>query len=380
MILYAGMFMRAKIAPLRTYNIPTPVIGGVIFALLNWALREYIHFGFDMTLSNYFMIAFFTTIGLSASLQMLKQGGRQVFIFLIAASVLIVCQDAVAIVVSKFVGIHPALGMLAGSITMSGGHGTGAAYATVFEKQFGLTGCMELAMAAATFGLVMGSVIGGPVARRLIQKNGLAPDKDAAGSESGEVTVREDGQITTDVVMRTLMQIAFAMSLGGVFYKWLADAGVQIPSYLCALFVGIAVRNVSDFTGAYKVHLRLCDMVGSVSLSLFLAMSLMSLKLWQLADLAGAMSAILISQVALLLLFAYFITFRVMGRDYTAAVITGGHCGFGLGATANAIANMDAIVTNYGPAPKAFFIVSIVGAFFIDIVNAIVIQAFVSFL
>ena len=176
------------------------------------------------------------------------------------------------------------------------------------------------------------------------------------------------------------MQITIAMSVGEFIYRLLSGAGIQLPTYLCALFVGIFIRNASDMSGLYKVHLRLADTIGSVALSLFLALSLMSLKLWQLADLAGPMSAILLGETVLMGLYAYFVTFRVMGADYTAAVITGGHCGFGMGATPNAIANMDAITANYGPAPRAFFVVSIVGAFFIDIVNAIVIQGFIAIL
>jgi ESS family glutamate:Na+ symporter len=180
--------------------------------------------------------------------------------------------------------------------------------------------------------------------------------------------------------MITIMQFCIAMSVGTVIFKALTRLGIQLPTYLCALFVGIFIRNFSDITRLYKVHLRLVDTIGSVSLSLFLSLALMSLKLWQLADLAGPMALILIVQTIMMAFFAYFVTFRFMGGDYTAAVIAGGHCGFGLGATPNAIANMDAITSNYGPAPRAFFVVSIVGAFFIDIVNAVVIQTFVSFL
>ena len=352
-ILWLGMFLRKRISFLSKYNIPAPVIGGVIFALASWALKDSFSFNFDMLVKDPLMITFFTSIGLAASFKMLKQGGPQVFIFLMIASVLVILQDVLAVALSYATGIHPLLGMLAGSITMSGGHGTGAVYANLFEKQYGLAGGMELAMAAATFGLVMGSILGGPVARRIIERNHLA---------------------------KSLMQITIAMSAGAFIYEELVKIGIQLPTYLCALFVGIFIRNLSDVSGLYKVHLRLADTIGAVALSLFLALSLMSLKLWQLADLAGPMSLILLGETLLMGFYAYFITFNVMRRDYTAAVIAGGHCGFGLGATPNAIANMDAITSNYGPAPRAFFVVSIVGAFFIDIVNAVVIQSFVAFL
>lgn len=386
-ILWLGMFLRRRVNLLSKFNIPAPVIGGVLFALFSWGVKSYFTFDFDMTVKDPLMIAFFTSIGLAASLRMLKQGGPQVFIFLAVASVLVVFQDVVSVVLSKLVGIHPAIGLLAGSITMSGGHGTGAVYAQLFEKQFGLSGCMEVAMAAATFGLVAGSILGGPIARRLIESKQLAsssfdPDKMKYNvpEEDEADTAQPDEPVTASLLMVTIMQFCMAMSVGTVIFKALTSLGIQLPTYLCALFVGIFIRNFSDQTGFYNVHLRLVDTIGSVALSLFLSLALMSLKLWQLADLAGPMALILAVQTVMMALFATFVTFRFMGRDYTAAVIAGGHCGFGLGATPNAIANMDAITSNYGPAPRAFFVVSIVGAFFIDIVNAVVIQTFVSFL
>lgn len=384
-ILWLGMFLRKRIFFLSKYNIPAPVIGGVIFALASWALKDSFSFNFDMVVKDPLMITFFTSIGLAASFKMLKQGGPQVFIFLIVASVLVLLQNVVAVVLSYATGIHPLLGMLAGSITMSGGHGTGAVYAALFEKQYGLVGGMELAMAAATFGLVMGSILGGPVARRLIERNRLSkshlnPDEMTYETVDETLDPASDGPVSASVLMTTLMQITIAMSVGAFIYEELVKVGIQLPTYLCALFVGIFIRNFSDMSGLYKVHLRLADTIGAVALSLFLALSLMSLKLWQLADLAGPMALILFGETLLMGFYAYFVTFNVMRRDYTAAVISGGHCGFGLGATPNAIANMDAITSNYGPAPRAFFVVSIVGAFFIDIVNAIVIQSFVAFL
>ena len=384
-ILWLGMFLRKRIFFLSKYNIPAPVIGGVIFALASWALKDSFSFNFDMVVKDPLMLTFFTSIGLAASFKMLKQGGPQVFIFLIVASVLVLLQNVVAVVLSYATGIHPLLGMLAGSITMSGGHGTGAVYAALFEKQYCLAGGMELAMAAATFGLVMGSILGGPVARRLIERNRLSkshlnPDEMTYETVDDTLDPASDGPVSASVLMTTLMQITIAMSVGAFIYEELVKVGIQLPTYLCALFVGIFIRNFSDMSGLYKVHLRLADTIGAVALSLFLALSLMSLKLWQLADLAGPMALILFGETLLMGFYAYFVTFNVMRRDYTAAVISGGHCGFGLGATPNAIANMDAITSNYGPAPRAFFVVSIVGAFFIDIVNAIVIQSFVAFL
>jgi ESS family glutamate:Na+ symporter len=344
-----------------------------------------IDLAFDMTLKSPLMIAFFTTVGLGASLKLLKKGGPHVFLFLGLAAGLVFMQDVVAVGVSRVMGLHPLLGLLAGSVTMSGGHGTGATFAQTFTADYGLVGAMELAMAAATFGLVMGSIVGGPVARRLIRKCGLRHDdagKGLGGDPADEVRAfpGKAGETTVNDVLSTILQISLAMYFGALAYSWLMAHGVKLPTYLCALFVGIIIRNLADFSGRFRVHLKCVDFIGSVSLSLFLAMALMSLKLWQLMDLAGPMAAILLGETLLVVFYTTYVTFPLMGRDYEAAIMAGGHCGFGMGATPNAVANMEALCSNYGPAPRAFFVVPMVGAFFIDIVNAFVIQGFTAFL
>lgn len=380
-ILWFGLFLRRRISFLKEYNIPAPVIGGVLFALLRWGLLGRLDFTFDMTLQEPLMIAFFTTVGLGASLRLLKRGGPQVLLFLVLAAGLVVLQNVVALAVSKVTGLHPMLGLLAGSVTMSGGHGTGATFAQTFTVDYGLVGAMELAMAAATFGLVAGSIIGGPVARRLIRRNGLRSD-DAGdglgGSAEGDLAGLEAPVKATTVndVLTTILQVSVAMYVGSLAFEQLSGLGIKLPTYLCALFVGILIRNGADFSRAFTIHFKAVDFIGSVSLSLFLAMALMSLKLWQLLELAGPMAAILLAETALVGLYATFVTFPLMGRDYEAAIMSGGHCGFGMGATPNAVANMEALTANYGSAPRAFFVVPMVGAFFIDIVNAFVIQAF----
>ena len=383
-LLLIGGHLCKKISILNQYNIPAPVVGGLIFALANWGMQVYgIGIRFDTTLQDPFMIAFFTTIGMSASLKMLKDGGKQLIVFLVAASVLLVLQNFVAWGLSIATGLDPRLGLLAGSITMSGGHGTGATFAKYFSEEFHLPGAMELAMAAATFGLVSGSLIGGPVARRLILKKHLAlgePGHHPIDKLDEEIMAKDLEPVHDGDVLRTIFQLTFAMSIGAIFYAAFVRMGIKVPTYLFSLFAGIVIRNVAESTAWYRVNGRLVDNIGSVSLSLFLAMALMSLRLWQLVDLAIPMLVILTGQVALMILFAYYVTFNLNGRDYEAAVLAGGHCGFGLGATPNAIANMQAITNKYGPAPKAFFLVSIVGAFFIDIANAVVIQTFVSFM
>lgn len=385
-LLYIGAQLCKRIPLLSKYNIPAPVVGGLIFAFTNWGLQSAeIGLRFDTTLQDPFMIAFFTSIGLGASLKILKEGGKPLVVFLVVASVLLFLQNALAWGLSLATGLNPLLGLLAGSVTMTGGHGTGATFARFFTSEYHLAGAMELAMAAATFGLVSGSLIGGPLARRLIIKNNLKPSAETAAEDLANIREIEKEleeavhePITTENILAAIFQFSFSMGVGAVIYGVFLSMNIKVPTYLFALFAGIAVRNIAEFTKLYKVNARLVDTIGSVSLSLFLSMALMSLRLWELAGLAVPMLVILSGQVALMLVYAYFVTFRFMGGDYEAAVLCGGHCGFGLGATPNAIANMQAISNKYGSAPRAFFIVSIVGAFFIDVVNAAVIQLFVS--
>jgi ESS family glutamate:Na+ symporter len=381
-LLFVGSFIRGKFPVLDKYNIPTPVIGGLLFAFINLGLQQAdIGLRFDTTLQSVFMIAFFTSIGMGASIKLLMEGGSKLITFLVVAAVLLVLQNLVSWGLSVVTGINPLIGLLAGSITMSGGHGTGATFANYFSETFQLYGAMEVAMAAATFGLISGSLLGGPAARYLIMKRNLKPradsDIEVRGAESDFEAIEHQPIAEADV-LRSIFQLALCMSLGGMFYSYFVRIGVKVPTYLFALFVGIVVRNVADYKGWYKLNVRLVEMMGATSLSLFLAMALMTMQLRQLAGMAIPLLVILSGQVALMLLYAMFVTFNFSGRDYDAAVLVGGHCGFGLGATPNAIANMQAIAGKHGPAPRAFFLVSIVGAFFIDIVNAFVIQGFIS--
>jgi ESS family glutamate:Na+ symporter len=275
------------------------------------------------------------------------------------------------------------MGLLAGSITMSGGHGTGATFANYFTEQFHLAGTMEMAMASATFGLIAGSLMGGPTARWLINRHGLKPAERPPSKPDPlgvEIETEKRTPIREGDVIRTIFQFAVCISVGTILYEFAGKYGVKVPTYLFALMTGIVLRNVSDSTGLYKFNVRLAEMMGSTALSIFLSMALMSMKLWELAELAGPMLVILSGQTVLMAVYAIFITFRFNGRDYESAVLVSGHCGFGMGATPNAIANMRAVTGVYGPAPRAFYVTSIVGAFFIDIINALVIQGFVSFL
>ncbi len=383
MLLWVGFRLVERIRFLYKYNIPAPVVGGFLFSLLNLGLRTGgVEITFDTALKDPMMIAFFSTIGFGASVRLLKKGGPAVAVFLLTASILLVLQNLVSWGLSIATGFNPLLGLLAGSITMSGGHGTGATFASYFTEAYGLDGAMEIAMAAATFGLVSGALVGGPVARALITRFNLKarPEDQLEPIEpvTEELHDRMDQPTTTEAMVVSIFQIALAISIGAVFLDFFKDQGIKIPTYLCALFVGIIIRNVADLTGLYRVNMPMIEQLGGVALYLFLAMALMSLQLWQLAGVAGPLLVILLGQVALMVLYAYFVTFNMNGRDYNAAVMAAGHCGFGLGATPNAISNMQAVTIKYGHAPKAFFTISIVGAFFVDIVNSFVIQIFSS--
>ena len=389
-VLFAGYGIRRRIGVLDRFNIPAPVVGGFLFAALALLLRQtgVLAFEFDTTLQSPFMVAFFTSIGLGASLGLLKIGGPQVLLFWLLASILTVLQNAVGWGLASALGVDPLLGLLTGSITMTGGHGTGAAFGKLMEDQYQFTGGVTLAMAAATFGLVSGGLIGGPVGTRLMEKNGLKssgiPEGEAArnlehAALDEEIDTEPVGEgATAYLLLKILTVILVCMWLGGLLSGWLGRF-VTLPGYIGAMIVAAVVRNTADLTGAVKIEQRVVDDLGTIALSLFLTMALMSLKLWELLDLALPMFVILIAQVTMMAAFAYFITFRVMGRDYDAAVMAGGHCGFGLGATPNAVANMRSLEERFGPAPRAFLVLPMVGAFFIDFTNAIVITTFINF-
>jgi glutamate:Na+ symporter, ESS family len=384
-LLFVGYAVRRRLTLLDHYNIPAPVIGGFLFAGMALGLRlgDVLAFNFDTTLQAPMMIAFFTTIGMGASVALLKKGGPQVVLFWALASFMAIVQNGVGLSLAYGMGLHPALGLIGGSITMTGGHGTGAAFGPLVGQQHGVSGALALAMGAATFGLVAGGLLGGPLATALIRRHGLTP----APHTHAPVPVTETlarpvaldaapaGEASSYGLLKTLAVILVAMALGSLLSGWLGQF-ITLPAYIGAMLAAAAIRNLADATGALSIDQRLVDDVGTIALSLFLAMALMSLNLIELLALALPMLAILVAQVALLAAFAWFITFRMMGRDYNAAVMAGGHCGFGLGATPNAVANMESLVEKYGPAPRAFLVVPMVGAFFIDFTNALIITTF----
>ncbi|RON68083.1 sodium/glutamate symporter [Pseudomonas fluorescens] len=381
LVLLLGRGLIARVGFLRNYNIPEPVAGGLVVALVLLMLRTFdIEIRFDTSLQTPLMLAFFATIGLSADFASLKRGGRVVGIFLLAVTGLLVVQNALGIGLAKMLGLDPLMGLLTGSITLAGGHGTGAAWGTVFSEKYGLASASELAIASATFGLVLGGLIGGPVARLLIKRvqvPGCQP-QETPRLPKGFEQPNKERSITPFSFIETLALIAVSLLAGNVLNGLLQGTAFELPTFVCVLFVGVVLRNGLSALGLYQVFEREVSVLGNVSLSLFLAIALMSLKLWDLAALALPIFIILAAQTLVMALFAIFVTFRVMGRNYDAAVLAAGHCGFGLGATPTAIANMQAVTQRFGPSQIAFLVVPMVGAFFIDIINVIVIKLYLS--
>jgi glutamate:Na+ symporter, ESS family len=379
-VLYLGSFVNTRFAFLKNNNIPTPVVGGVLFALVTSILyaRFDTRLYFDMSMKNPMMLMFFTTIGLGADLRMLKQGGSKLLIFALVCVLYLIIQNGLGLLAALSMDLHPLVGLLSASITLSGGHGTGAAYAQKFADVQNLAGAMELALACATFGLIIGGVIGGPIAGRLIKKRALKPaivhtvHTDAAHSSES------DTPISTETLLQTLFYVLLCLIGGRELSTLLSGAAFTLPSFVWCLFIGVAIRNSGLLGPSLSVHRATVEAIGRISLDIFLAMALMSLRLWELLDLAGPLLVLLTIQTLGMAVFASLVTFRVMGSHYDAAIVAGGHCGFGLGATPTAVANMEALTQRFGPSPQAFLIVPLMGAFFIDFLNAIVIQGYLA--
>lgn len=386
--LFVGYALCRWIRPLSRYNIPAPVVGGLLVAVTILIARNFdtTLLTFDTTLQTPLMIAFFTTIGFGASFSLLKVGGPQVVLFFIIATVAAVFQNVLGAGIAILFGLHPLFGVLSGSVTLTGGPATGLAFAPLFEKA-GVTGAATIAVAAAMFGIVSGGLMGGPVATRLIERNKLrkahAPKKEAPvviaeqvvedklTEPKAEAPGGEDKEAY--VLLKSLVVLLIAMWIGSWVSKGFAAIGFIFPAYIGAMFVAAAIRNLDDFTHWFRLSQRTLDDLGHVALSLFLVMALMTLKLWELAGLVLPLFVVLIGQVALIAVFCLWPVFKLMGKDYEAAVMSGGFFGFMMGTTANAMANMKVLVDKYGRAPRAFLVVPMVGAFFIDFTNALII-------
>ncbi len=370
-LLLIGYFVKSKVHFLEKYCIPAPVVGGFLFMFITWAGHSTgaFAFSFTTTLQSFFMLAFFTTVGLGASLSLLKKGGILLVVYWLVAGVVSIIQNTIGVALSAVTGLEPAYALLSSAITMIGGHGAGAAYGSTFEGMGYPAGTL-VGAAAATFGLISSVMVGGPVARRLIEKHDLRPDD----SENFDTSVTEINAATGEAltgldVMKNVTAILVSMALGTLVSGWIGKLiGMDFPTYVGAMFVAMIVRNVNEKTRWYKFDYPLVEGIGDVTLGLYLSMALMTLKLWDLAGLAGPMFIVLACQVLFLVLFAYFVVFRILGKNYDAAVMCAGLLGHGLGATPTAIVNLTAVNERYGMSRRAMMIVPIVGAFLVDII------------
>jgi len=395
LVLFAGYAIRRRIGFLARYNIPAPVIGGLLVATAVTVSRGsgVTLLQLDTALQTPLMIAFFTSIGFGASVSLLRVGGPAVAIFLVASTIMAVAQNALGILLSLALGQHALMGVLAGSVTLTGGPATGLAFAPLFEAA-GVQGAATLAVAAAMVGIVSGGVIGGPIGTFLIEKKGMRPAARRAGGEPPEsvaahvveerlpepaVKAPADEDVEAYGLLKGLVLVLVAMWAGSWISAGFAAANVTLPAYIGAMLAAAALRNLDDVTRRIGISQRIVDDLGNVALSLFLVLALMTLRLWELAGLALPLAVMLASQVAMIAVVCLGPIPRLMGKDYEAAVMSSGFAGFMLGTTANAMANMGALVERYGPAPKAFLVVPMVGAFFIDFTNALIITALLNF-
>lgn len=399
-IMIIGHWLVFKIRFFAEYNIPEPVVGGLLAAVVVFALNSAtgLVLNFNADLQSTCMLMFFASIGLSADFSRLKAGGKPLLIFLLVVVVFIFIQNVIGVLMAMGLGLQPLLGLVAGSISLTGGHGTAAAWGEVLENQYNVIGATTIGLALATFGLVIGGVIGGPVARYLLKKLKQQPsevlnNQTSLQNISGEPrrplvhdTSLEANNLTFDLydqprlinpysAIQTLAMFAGCLAASDIL---VAVTNIELPQFIWALGTGVIIRNVLTYIFNFNMFDRAIDVFGSTALSLFLVMALLNLKLWEIAGLALPVLLILLVQTVVMIAYAAFITFKVMGSNYDASVLAAGHCGFGMGATPTAIANMQAITDRFGPSYKAYLIVPLVGAFFVDLVNAFTLQTFVS--
>jgi ESS family glutamate:Na+ symporter len=387
--LLIGYGLRNAIPILGRYNIPPPVIGGLLVALILLVWRSFgeLPVKFDTTLQSPLMIAFFTTIGFGASLSLLRSGGPQVMVFLLIATVFAIAQNILGIAVAWLFGLNPLFGVLAGSVTLTGGPATGLAFAPLFE-QAGVPAAASVAVAAAMAGIVLGGIVGAPVGTVLVnryglrstgERNSVAPSvsrEPLPDDTSSQVSAEDSAE--TFAVLKNVIFVLVAMWIGSWVSQWFTQLGVTLPAYIGAMLVAAVIRNI--LTGWIGLSTRIIDVIGAVALALFLVLALMTLRLWELAALAMPLVVTILLQVVLVAIAARWIVYWSMGRDYDAAVMSGGFVGFMLGTTANAMAVMSALTERHGPAPRAFLVAPMVGAFFIDFTNAIIITVTVNIL
>ncbi len=382
LVFLLGLVLKQRIRVLERLNIPSAVLGGLLFAVLNLFLHHYLlRIQFNTALQPLCMVLFFTSIGTNASLPLLKKGGRQVLVFLALSSAFCVLQNLAGIGMARLFGVSPLFGVMAGSVTLVGGPATGLAFSPLFESM-GLDGAETIAITSATVGIVLGGLLGGPAGTFLVQKYQLKKEVKTGAAPADEASAEPEEQILIETANEhsafnlSFISIALIMGLGSVVSLLIAGSGLTLPAYIGAMIVGATFRNLNDRSRWILLDQRAIDFAGGIALNTFLVVALMDLKLWELFHLALPLAGILAGQVVLVLLFAMILTYRVMGRDYHAAVTAGGFIGFMLGTVANAMAVMKTLVARYGPAPRAFLVVPLVGAFFIDYINALVITVF----
>lgn len=393
MLFVLGRFLTNRIEFLKKCCIPAPVVGGLIFALTHLALRMagVVEFTFDSNVKDFFMTLFFTSVGYTACFRLLKKGGKKVITFLIVAIIMVCLQNVVSSILAGVFDWDLRLGLCTGSIPMVGGHGTAGSYGPMMENDLGIARANVIAIAAATYGLVAGSLMGGPTARSIINKYNLKSTESGTGVELDDMSAadREKAErVDVDAFTNAAILLIVAAGLGTLLTAALNNIQIDIgnfhfkftfPTYIGAMLIAAVIRNFCD---AKHIVLpsRALDLWGNVSLSIFLAIALMSVALWQLAEVAGPMIVMLVAQTVLMFFFARFVVYNIMGHDYEAAVMTAAFCGFGMGATPNAMANMQAVTKRYGPAPQAYFIVPLVGSLFIDFFNGLIITGFLNIL
>ena len=380
LVLLLGSFLRKKIRFLERFCIPAPVVGGLLFAIFTCVcyVTHILEFSFDDTLKEVCMVFFFTSVGFQANLKVLKKGGKSMVIFLGLVIVLIFIQNCVAVSLSKLLGLDSLIGMCTGSIPMVGGHGTAGAFGPVLED-FNVQGATTICTAAATFGLIFGSLVGGPLGKRLIEKKDLLstaiPEDDSLLVEDEKKHERH-----TNMYADAVFQLILAIGVGTIFTMLLTKTGLTFPIYIGAMLAAALMRNICEYTGIATIHMGEINDLGGISLSLFLGMAMITLRLWELASLALPLFILLAAQVLLIIIFTYVIEFNIMGRDYDAAILVSGTCGFGTGATPNAMANMQAVCDQYVPSIKAYLLIPLVGSLFADFLNSLVITFFINLL
>lgn len=380
LVLLLGNYLKKKIYFLQKFCIPAPVIGGLIFAIMTCIcyVTGIAEFSFDDTLREVCMVFFFTSVGFQANLKVLKSGGKSLIVFLGLVISLIILQNLTAVGLAKLLNLNPLIGMCTGSIPMVGGHGTAGAFGPVLED-LNIKGATTICTAAATFGLIFGSLIGGPLGKRLIEKHNLL---DTVANEDDSLLVEDEKKHErhTNMYADAVFQLILAIGVGTIFTMLLTKTGLTFPIYIGAMLAAALMRNICEYTGIATIHMGEINDLGGISLSLFLGMAMITLRLWELASLALPLVILLAAQVLLIIIFTYVIEFNIMGRDYDAAILVSGTCGFGTGATPNAMANMQAVCDQYVPSIKAYLLIPLVGSLFADFLNSLVITFFINLL